>query len=164
MIESLLREINNFFVRDRYTGDSISSKAIGIDGTENYIAGQYVYLSGTALSDGVYKISTVDSDEIVLDEEVVGDLKNESGSDFYIYTLAIPNALLKLKTEIEAFKETRAKAVDSESLGDYSVKYSSGNQGDTSWKGAFESELNEYRLMYLDLEEQVFENGYRKIL
>jgi len=154
LIEEVLRDINNFFVSFRDEGHNIESKKVTVDNPDKFLVGQYILIKGSRLSDGVYEISNIAQGQLLLTEEVEGDLEDET-DDFYVYGLKIPKNVIHIHDDIMTFYNDSVKGIDSESLGDYSVKYTSDGKGDTTWKTAFASRLNPYRQMYLDLDSNL---------
>lgn len=141
MIENVLRDIRNFFVKTvEYGTIQITSNKLIFNPKQTYLVGQYVYIKGSVLNDSVQRITLVELDGITLE-----NLSDEQGS-FTIYGLAIPKAIVDIATEIETSGNTAG--VQSESLGDYSVSY--GEKGG-SWQQVYKNQLDPYRKVYLNL-------------
>lgn len=148
MIEQVLRYINNFYLYDKATGQSVELNGFISNDYEIYLPGQYIYVVGTVLNDGVYLIESIDT----LTGKLVTDkpLEPESGRRFMIYAMRVPKALQDLVKEIEAYNIKNPEGVKSESLGDYSVTYG-GNQITSSWQASFSAKLAPYKKVYLNL-------------
>jgi len=131
MIETVLKEINNYFIK---TDGVITSMEIdGFNSINTFFVGQYVKIEGSTLNDGVYKIaSKVGSKYTTLEALKVED------AVAYVYGLAIPMAVLDLSTKIAS----QSVGIKSESLGDYSVTY------DDGWKNTYRNELAQWRQVY----------------
>jgi len=144
MIDQILKEINNYFVR------SVEYSTITIAGTlitgfsETYIAGQYINIEGSVLNDGTYKILSNTSGVITL----TTSLSSETTS-MYIYGLQIPKSIIDLSTEISTYAQAITPGVASESQGGRSVSYI---EGSSSWQSAYKKTLNAYRLAISDKE------------
>ena len=148
MITKVLDYLNNHFIRTsenlELTFDNGTSKISG-SFDKTYLAGQYVYIKGSILNDGAFKITAVGTDEITID----GTLTDEVRS-CYILGLQIPPSLIDLVSEIDTFNSSQSKGVSSESQGQRSVSYDS-NVSVNGWKSAFKGELSEYRCITNDL-------------
>lgn len=150
MIAEIMKSINNHFAR------SIESKdyeivADGIVGsfTESYVAGQYVWITGSLINDGVYKLTAVASNKLTTEEALMPE--NTSNTLICVYGLAVPRDFLQLVTDIEtwAAKNVGKEGVASESIDSYSISFADGGKG-ASWINAFSSRLSRYRRMYDD--------------
>lgn len=145
MLEEVLRYINNRFDRDSKGvpyGSSEGAFAIE-DGSlevEGLLDGQYFWVEGSALNDGLHLYP----DSEMTDEEFTGR----------IVFLVIPNSVIDLAAEIDAWNERNADAINSpfqsESFGGYSyTKASGGVQGaetlSTAWQAQFGARLRPYR-------------------
>ena len=149
MIEQVLRYLNNYFIYDKASATSVLPDGILSSDPEVYMAGQYVYVSGSVLNDGVYKITAIEGNKLVID----GTMNPESGRSFHVYGLAIPKSVLDIAKEIEAYNEANPNGIKSESLGDYSVSYggSSSVSGSSDWVTVFYAKLAPFRKVYLNL-------------
>lgn len=137
---NMLKYINrNFVVRC----DSVTSiVADGVLGSfVDYVVGQYVYIRGSLLNDGVYKITAVSTSKLTLDEALTAEATSHLKT---VYGLGIPKALLALAVKIGA--HTQTAGIASESIDDYSVSYT-----DSSWAGAYAKELQSWRVPFSDL-------------
>ncbi len=139
MLEQVLRHIRTFFQYMFQTAEDITATEIEVTDGQQFLPGQYVYVCGSVLNDGVYQLDAVAGDML----EMQG-LTPETPSDVVVYGLAIPKALLDVVTEIEAYVEKNPDGVQSESLGDYSVSYGGGQAG-ASWENAFAGKLSQWR-------------------
>ena len=138
MLEQILRAIKNYFIVKVYDGTfSIENGTIIAEFLKE---GQYFKIDGSILNDGVYQYPASE----LKDEEFTGE----------IWAMAVPNAVIALADEIEAWCEKNKDVLDSpyvsESFGGYS--YSKGTGGGSSgisapitWKEAFASRLNQWR-------------------
>lgn len=139
MLEEVLRYLHNWFcidiVRDDYT---IEDGEIDLSFVED---NQYFRICGSVFNDGVYQAPATE----LTDEEFNGT----------IWVLAIPQKVLDLIEEIEAWQEENADAItspyQSESFGGYSYsKASSGTSDSTgssgiTWMDVFGSRLARWR-------------------
>ena len=141
VLENVLREINNFFVKTLERRPVvIENNKITFNTNQKYIAGQYIYIYGSILNDGVYKILSVDASGITVD-----NLEDEEAI-LTIYGLSIPKTVVAIADEIAL--NGQMTGVNSESLGDYSVNYGEGN---SSWQNVYKDQLNQYRRVFLNL-------------
>lgn len=136
MLEQVLRELKNYFITEVWVGNfSIEDKSlVDIDFLKE---NQYYRISGSLFNDGIHKYP---SDELV-DEDFKGE----------IWALAIPNAVISLVDDINAWIEKYGDVMnrpyDSESFGGYSyskAKASNGLSG-ASWQSVFSGRLNQWR-------------------
>ena len=136
MLEEILGYLNNWFVPDG--GIHVDTYAIE-DGSISlpFLSdGQYFRIVGSTFNDGVHKYPTV----FPQDETFRGA----------VWALAIPNAVIDMAVEVEAWEEKNAEKASglyqSESFGGYSYTLKSG--GDSSnfgWQSAFAGKLNRWR-------------------
>lgn len=140
----------NHFDRSSET-QSFEIVADGIVGTfeETYIVGQYVWLVGSFINDGVYKISEVTTTKLTLDATLQAENTDET---MVLYGLAPDNDFLSIVADIETWVTANAgsEGIASESLGNYSVSFATGSDGATanSWQSAFSGRLERYRQVY----------------
>jgi len=144
MIDRIMNECNNHFANSIEYATAIVSD--GITGTfaETYIAGQYVYLVGSRVNDGVYLVASATASKITisgatLTAEATSDLKAVIGC-------ATPKAFLDLVTEISTWQTSNANkdGITSESISRYSVSYKNGG----GWSEVFRSKLDAWRCIY----------------
>lgn len=143
MLEEVLRYVNNRFERSCVSGRfAIDGGALDVPGA---LEGQYVWLEGSALNDGLHLCPLED----LADEEFDGRA----------WLLAIPRPLVDLAEEIEAWCDDNAKAIggpyQSESFGGYSyTKATGGAQGNetpaAAWQLQFGARLRPYRKLSRD--------------
>ncbi len=145
MLERVLRHIRTFFQHIDQTAEEIIATGVEVSDGQAYKPGQYVYICGSVLNDGVYQITAIAGDVL----EMTG-LTPEDTDDVTVYGLAIPPSLLTVVAEIESYVAKNPDGVQSESLGDYSVSYS-GGAGGTSWEGAFAGRLSQWRRVHGDI-------------
>lgn len=137
MLTELCQELKNWFVREQHTGTFTIS---GGNITADFLRpGQYFRIMGSVFSDGVHQYPAA-------------DLPDET-FDGAVWALAIPQAVIKLATEIEEWR-AKYEAADSaaqspfqsESFGGYSyAKGGASNGGAVTWQTNFASRLNEWR-------------------
>lgn len=141
MLTELCQELHNWFEREKRSG----SFRI-VDGTleaDFLLPGQYFRVMGSIFNDGVHQYGT----DTLNDEDFTGS----------VWSLAIPDAVIKLAEDIDAWR-TKYEAAGSsamspymsESFGGYSYakgSASSGTQtgGATSWRTSFASRMNAWR-------------------
>lgn len=151
MLTELCQELRNWFEKEKYFGAfEIRDGTITAAGNSNlynapsFLNGQYFRICGSWWNDGIRQWP---------DDEMTDEVF--SGS---IWLLAIPEPVIKLAQEIQAWRD-KYEAVDSpamspyssESFGGYSYSKSgtgSASGGGTtcgSWKTAFASRLNAWR-------------------
>ena len=137
MLEQVLMHLNNWFLvpggihEDTYT---IKGGGITLPFLQN---GQYFRICGSVFNDGLHQYPE-------------GDLKTET-FDGTVWALAVPQAVIELAAEIEAWETKNGDAARSpfvsESFGGYS--YSKATDSATgravTWQTAFHSRLNAWR-------------------
>lgn len=141
MLSELCHDIRNYFETDKYFGKfEISDNVI----TGDFILqqGQYFRIVGSVFNDGVYCYD----DNLQLDDEEFGGA---------IWALAIPDEVIDLAREIEAWNEKygspdseNMSPYNSESFGGYSYSKSGGgssSDGTGTWQKAFANRLNKWR-------------------
>ena len=137
MLEQVLREVRNWFVAD---GGVHSGTYTIEDGgiTLPFLAnGQYFRICGSVFNDGLHQYP-------------VSDLKSET-FEGTVWALAVPQAVIDLASEIEAWQKKNGDAsvspYQSESFGGYS--YSKATDAETggavTWQSAFKQQLSEWR-------------------
>lgn len=141
MLTELCQELHNWFEREKRSG----SFRI-VDGTlevDFLLPGQYFRVMGSIFNDGVHQYGT----DTLNDEDFTGS----------VWSLAIPDAVIKLAEDIAAWR-TKYEAAGSsamspymsESFGGYSYSKGSaitgtGTGGATSWRTSFASRMNAWR-------------------
>jgi hypothetical protein len=148
-MDKLLKYLRRYWPKTIEKVTSIVSDGIEGDFKEKYVVGQYVLIKNSIVNDGVFKITGFTTSKITLD----GTFSPEEDDLIMVIGLAIPRDVIRLETEIRAYKGK--EGLSSESIDDYSVGFKDGS----GWQNAFKSELNQYRLMYEDL--SVFLGKYR---
>ena len=99
--------------------------------------GQYFRICGSVFNDGLHQYPA-------------GDLKTET-FDGTVWALAVPQDVIELASEIEAWQEKNGEAAagiyQSESFGgyQYSKATDSASGGAVTWQSAFRSRLNAWR-------------------
>ena len=137
MLEQVLMHLKNWFL----VPGGIHERTYTIeDGgiTLPFLAnGQYFRICGSVFNDGLHQYPEV-------------DLKTET-FDGTVWALAIPQSVIELASEIEAWQEKNGDASASpyqaESFGGYSYSKAtdSASGGAVTWQTAFRSRLNNYR-------------------
>ena len=137
MLEQVLMNIRNWFpVKGGIHSGTFTIKDGGI--TLPFLAeGQYFRICGSVFNDGLHQYPA-------------GDLKTET-FDGTVWALAVPQAVIELAAEIEAWQKKNGDAsvspYQSESFGgyQYSKATDSASGGAVTWKTAFRSRLNAWR-------------------
>ena len=137
MLEEVLRHLNNWcLVPDGIHLDTYTIEDGGI--TLPFLQeGQYFRVVGSVFGDGVYQYPA-------------SGLKDET-FDGAIWSLSVPQAVVNLAEEIEAWQakngEAAAGPYQSESFGGYtySKAVDAATGGAVSWQAAFRSRLNDWR-------------------
>lgn len=137
MLEEVLRHLNNWFlVPDGIHLDTYTIEDGGI--TLPFLQeGQYFRVVGSVFGDGVYQYPA-------------SGLKDET-FDGAIWSLSVPQAVVNLAEEIEAWQakngEAAAGPYQSESFGGYtySKAVDAATGGAVSWQAVFRSRLNDWR-------------------
>lgn len=130
MLEAILRHLNNYFIADVREGDyAVEGGNIALP----FLAdGQYFFIHDSIFNDGLHRYPAFD----LVDEEFYG----------VIWCLAIPQAIINLADEIEAWQTKNAEILNSpytsESFGGYSYTKASGDNGTAvSWQSEFADRL-----------------------
>lgn len=137
-LTELCQELRNWFDRERHFGTfTIQDGTIAADFLSD---GQYYRIVGSVFSDGVHQYPS-------------SELRDETFTGA-VWALAIPAPVIKLATEIEAWRGKYENAdsaalspFTSESFGGYSYTKASGSDagGGASWQSAFRAQLNRWR-------------------
>ena len=137
MLEQVLMHLNNWFLvpcgihEGTYT---IEDGGIALPFLAN---GQYFRICGSVFNDGLHQYPA-------------SDLKAET-FEGNVWALAVPQAVIELASEIEAWQKKNGEAsvspYQSESFGGYSYSKStdSATGGAVTWQSAFRSRLNAWR-------------------
>ena len=137
MLEQVLMHLKNWFLvpggihEGTYT---IEDGGIALPFLAN---GQYFIIFGSVFNDGLHQYPA-------------SDLKAET-FDGTVWALAVPQAVIDLATEIEAWQTKNGDAsvspYQSESFGGYSYSKATGSAsgGAVTWQSAFRSRLNAWR-------------------
>ena len=140
MLTELCKELNNWFCIKKYFGDfTIEDGVLTAPELQN---GQYFRIVGSVFNDGVY-------------EYPAQGLEDETFNGA-VWAMAIPQDVIALSEEIDAWKEKYAdidsvamSPFQSESFGGYSYSKASGagESGNTAgdWRSVFGSRLNNWR-------------------
>lgn len=140
MLEQILREIKDYFIREVWVGD-FSIEGGSLASVNFLLDGQYFKIHGSVLNDGIYQYPAYD----LKDEDFTGE----------VWALAVPPSVIELSEEISNWQAANADIIrspfTSESFGGYSYTKASGNSGNgsnfsgTSWKSVFADRLNTWR-------------------
>lgn len=132
MLEELLFHLKNWFVKSVHYGTfAIKGGELSLPFIAN---GQYYRIVGSIFNDGLHK----SGDSNLVDETFDGS----------VHTLAIPNVVIDLAKEIEAWqtKNGNSGVFQSESFGGYSYTKATDNNGmEITWQSAFRKRLNPWR-------------------
>lgn len=142
MLEELLRHINNRFERGSVSG-TFTVEDGGIE-AEGLLDGQYYWVEGSVLNDGLHLHPASD----MVAETFTGR----------VVMLAVPSVVVELAGEIEDWCDDNTKALSgpyaSESFGGYSYTkagvQSGGTASVTGWQAHFATRLNPFRKLYRD--------------
>lgn len=145
MLEEVLRYINNRFDRDS-SGVAYGSKSgtFTIEGgsleVDGLLEGQYYWVEGSALNDGLHLHPS-------------SDMRDETFSGTVVF-LVIPNSVVDMAAEIEAWNAANSEVVNSplqsESFGGYSyTRAGGGSEGNqtpsAAWQLQYGARLRPYR-------------------
>ena len=141
MLTELCQELHNWFEREKRSG---SFRIVdGMLEADFLRPGQYFRVMGSLFNDGVHQYGN----DYLNDEDFTGS----------VWSLAIPEAVIKLAEDIEAWRakyeapdSTAMSPYMSESFGGYSYSKGSaisdtGTGGATSWRTSFASRMNAWR-------------------
>jgi hypothetical protein len=141
MLTELLQYLRNWFKKAEYSGvftvENGQLKTEYSGGEISIANGQYFYIHGSALNDGVYQYPIT----VLLDETFSGS----------VWVLAVPPALIALADEITEWQTKYASSVvspyqsESYSRGSYSRTKASAWQSAVSLKTAFADRLAPWR-------------------
>lgn len=134
MLEAVLRELNNWFVRSSHSG-YIVVRGGSIVVPDGFLSnGQHFCIVGSVFNDGLHVWPCT-------------DLEDE-GFEGVVQALAIPKAVIELADSIKAWEDENGDSsrapYASESFGGYSYSMQSGEERQT-WQRAFQRELNRWR-------------------
>lgn len=151
MLNSVLREINNYFfeytlgVKDfSYTKDVTftgTDTLTASDFSDTFIVGEYILIEDSRVNNGVYLITAIDGTTITIDTTLDLTITTEPEREVTLTKCFIPGELLALVEDIKTYDTNITTGLTSESQGNRSVSY-----GDSSgWKKAFTSDLSIYK-------------------
>lgn len=140
MLEEVLRFINNRFEHGSVEG-SFAVEGGGLP-IESALDGQYFWVEGSALNDGLHQYPATD----MSDEQFDGT----------VWLLAVPRAVVDIADEAEQWCAANAEVVDSpyqsESFGGYSYSRAGSDGGArtpyAAWQSHFGARLRPYRKLY----------------
>jgi hypothetical protein len=151
MIDNVLREIKNYFIVSQTSGSSFFANGVVVSNPSIFTVKQFVLVIGSALNNGVYQITSID----LVNRKIHFGKDDDIGSETvncYVYGLAIPKALISLIGDIAEYDNANKTNIASESIGDYSVSYTTGSANETSWVSVFRKRLDPYRKMFLTIQ------------
>lgn len=132
----------NYFERGFVEGDfTIADGRISPD-----VKTLYVYISGSAYHDGVYRLI----DGMIAEPQACMPDESFHGR---VWMLHPPSAFMELFCNIEQYDQKNpVGALQSESFGEYSYTRASTNQGGAhGWQGAFAGQLARYMRMFTEV-------------
>ena len=140
MLENVLRHLKNWFPVEMHGGTfTIYNGKVELPFLQN---GQYYRICGSVFNDGLHIYGDNKTmEDVLLDETFIGT----------VWALAIPKAVVKLASDIQAWElkngDTEFSPYASESFGGYS--YSKATDPATglpmTWQAAFRKQLNPWR-------------------
>lgn len=139
-MEEVLRYLNNYFFRFKETGKFTikDNKITGLKG--NYLNSQYLLIEGSVFNDGVIEVVSSINGEITLEKPFNEEFEG------IVYSLAIPQTIINLVEEINAWKRDNKKTdIITESFEGYSYTRANSNGQIITWKDIFKEELRGYR-------------------
>lgn len=137
MLEQVLMHLNNWFLVPCGIHEGTYTIEDGGITLPFLVNGQYFRICGSVFNDGLHQYPA-------------GDLKSET-FDGSVWALAVPQAVIELAAEIEAWETKNGEAASgiyqSESFGGYSYTKAtdSASGGAVTWQSAFRSRLNAWR-------------------
>lgn len=137
MLEQVLMHLNNWFLVPCGIHEGTYTIEDGGITLPFLVNGQYFRICGSVFNDGLHQYPA-------------GDLKSET-FDGSVWALAVPQAVIELAAEIEAWETKNGEAASgiyqSESFGGYSYTKAtdSVSGGAVTWQSAFRSRLNAWR-------------------
>ena len=147
MLSTIMEYCNNYFKRNTLTVTAVfGSNTITFSATltETFIAGQYIKIFGSILNDDVYKIVSVTSNTIVVEETLV----TEPQIEISLSGLAIPQDFITIVGKIEAdITAGKYNDVAEVKRGDVTIKY--GSSSTSSWQDDYTSVLFPYKKVRL---------------
>lgn len=135
MLEQVLGELHNWFVREVVEGDfTIADGRLSLPDGPKLLDGQYLRVVGSVFNDGLHQWPVVD----LADEEFHGE----------VWALAVPQEVVDLAGVIDDWDAKNAPGpYVSESFGGYSyTRATNGVTGQAAtWRDRFRQELNRWR-------------------
>ena len=137
MLEQVLMHLNNWFLVPGGIHEGTYTIEDGGITLPFLVNGQYFRICGSVFNDGLHQYPA-------------SDLKAET-FEGTVWALAVPQAVIDLAAEIEAWQKKNGDAsvspYQSESFGGYSYSKAtdSASGGAVTWQSAFRSRLNNYR-------------------
>ena len=145
-MKQILDYLNNyFFIQGEKGTFTITDNKIIV--SQKYLQGQYIYLTGSIMNDNIYRIESINNNEIT----IVG--ANNEVFEGVIYSLAIPPTIIELEGKIKEWNlGHKPTNLQSETFGNYSYTMATVNGKLASWKDVFQEELKPYRKLYSGIE------------
>lgn len=137
MLEQVLEHLHNFFIVPHGVHAGVYTIADGKIDLPFLQKGQYFRICGSVFNDGLHQYT--DGMALHLTDETF---------DGTIWALAIPQAVIALANEIEAWEAKNATETPfvSESFGGYSYSRATNSNGQPAgWQDVFRARLNPYR-------------------
>ena len=141
MIDQLLNEINNYFIRSVEYMPFIFLNSTITGFGETYLAGQYINIDGSYLNDGTYKIVSNINGVITVDATLQAET-----NWCYMFGLGIPKSVIDLASKLTTYTSNLKQGIVSESQGQRSVTY----KDSSNWQVVYKNELNSYRMAISD--------------
>lgn len=156
MIAEIMRKCNRYWPRT-YENITLTfdadAKTITGDFGETYLAGQYILVKYSVLNDGIFTVSSFDSDTGVI---TVSETVRDEATKVSIFALTPPRDFLDLVSEIETHVSNNEQGLSSEKIDDYSKNYASGS---SNWEDVFRKRLSAYSAINSDLGAIVYGNN-----
>ncbi len=135
-IEEVMRYCRNFFISSTRVSDIFHIKGGVILESLPFIDNQYVWITGSTLNDGIYKLPIENLSDETFEGEIIG--------------LKPPKAFLDLVNEIskwqEKYGDVAISPYQSESFNGYSYSKKSGaDASGLNWQSQFKKQLSKWR-------------------
>lgn len=140
-VAAVMRHVRNFFERGARLGNFTIIGGALTPAPEC----SYVYISGSALHDGVWALS---GDML---QGAQDGMKDDSFTGF-VFELHPPGDFLRLCEEISSYDDAHPVGeMQSETFGDYSYTRASSQGGEQGWQSAYRKRLDAYRRMFTEV-------------
>lgn len=159
MVTKLMDYCNNHFLVSAESpemtfNDTSSVYTIEGDFNDTYLVGQYVYICGSILNDGAYKITEIATGVLTVSTQLYTESTTDTSRTVYIYGCAVPRGFVELASDIDTWNTNNKNDIGlvSEKIDDYSKQKQQGSNGKGfTWKDAFSTELEDYKALYDDI-------------